>query len=267
MMSTKMMAALVAGLLLAAAPSMAVDGVIEINQARALAGGVTPTDTPGFPVTLDAPGSYRLTGNLDVVGAVGIAIDAPYVNLDLNGFALTGDFQGEVGAGTECIAASAGAIGAKVVNGRVRRCRGVGLSLRDQAWVEDVISTSNGGVGIFVRDDSVVRGCQVLDNGGNGILAGKSALVTGNIASNNGLGGIELDGGIASGNIVRNNLTAGITAQQDGALVTGNTVEDSGGLTLGANVGYVHNVLVDSSSFITNGISLGPNLCGTIPCP
>ena len=40
----------------------AVDGVIEINQHRALAGGVTAGDTAGFPVTLSQRGSYRLTG-------------------------------------------------------------------------------------------------------------------------------------------------------------------------------------------------------------
>ena len=46
--------------------ALAVDGVIEINQARALAGGVTAGDSAGFPVTLSASGSYRLTGNLTV---------------------------------------------------------------------------------------------------------------------------------------------------------------------------------------------------------
>ena len=40
------------------------DGRIEINEARAFAGGVTAGDAPGFPVTLDQGGSYLLTGNL-----------------------------------------------------------------------------------------------------------------------------------------------------------------------------------------------------------
>jgi hypothetical protein len=67
-----------AALLLAATlvplPGAAVDGVIEINQSRALAGGVTPGDAPGFPVTISARGSYRLTGNLDLT-APGAAND------------------------------------------------------------------------------------------------------------------------------------------------------------------------------------------------
>ena len=40
-------------------PTWAVDGVILIDQNKALAGNVTPGDTPGFPVTISLPGSYR----------------------------------------------------------------------------------------------------------------------------------------------------------------------------------------------------------------
>src|SRR5581483_7661707 len=55
-----------AGLLVAVTcrEARAVDGVIEINHARALAGGVTASDLPGYPITIDQSGSYRLTGNL-----------------------------------------------------------------------------------------------------------------------------------------------------------------------------------------------------------
>ena len=49
-----------------ATPAFGVDGVIEISQARALAGGINPVDTPGFPITIDQSGSYRLTSDLNV---------------------------------------------------------------------------------------------------------------------------------------------------------------------------------------------------------
>jgi hypothetical protein len=57
-------------------------------------GGVTPSDTPGFPITIDAPGSYRLVSNLTVTNTSqktgqpshGIVIAANNVTLDLNGF-------------------------------------------------------------------------------------------------------------------------------------------------------------------------------------
>ena len=77
---------------LGASPALAVDGVIEINQAAALAGGITPCDAPGFPVTISQPGSYRLTSNLIVPDAAtnGIQITANDVTLDLNGFSIIG---------------------------------------------------------------------------------------------------------------------------------------------------------------------------------
>lgn len=61
----------------------AADGVILINQQKAMAGNVTPGDGPGFPVTISKPGSYRLTGNLTVADAntTGILITADHVTL------------------------------------------------------------------------------------------------------------------------------------------------------------------------------------------
>jgi hypothetical protein len=78
-------------LLCAPLAAAAVDGVIEINQAAALAGGVTPGDAPGFPVSLNAPGSYRLTAGLVVPdgATTGIRIDSSEVAIDLNGFSIT----------------------------------------------------------------------------------------------------------------------------------------------------------------------------------
>ena len=45
---------------LVAAPASAVtldNGIVLITQADAVAGGITPGDTPGFPVTLSETGS------------------------------------------------------------------------------------------------------------------------------------------------------------------------------------------------------------------
>src|SRR5438132_11721141 len=70
----------------------AVDGIVLIDQNRALAGGVTPGDAPGFPVTISLAGSYRLSGNLTVPNATttAIQITADNVTIDLNGFSIIG---------------------------------------------------------------------------------------------------------------------------------------------------------------------------------
>ena len=52
--------------LIAAASTLAAEGVILINQAAALTGGITGGDAVGFPVTLSTGGSFRLAGNLRV---------------------------------------------------------------------------------------------------------------------------------------------------------------------------------------------------------
>ena len=80
-------------------PALAADGVVEINQAKALAGGVTAGDTAGFPVTLFANGSYVLTSDLDLAtpGAApnthAIVVNAGNVTIDLNGFSIFGSTQ------------------------------------------------------------------------------------------------------------------------------------------------------------------------------
>jgi hypothetical protein len=74
--------------MLAAIPSSlyGVDGVVLIDQSHALAGGITPDDAPGFPVTISQPGSYRLSGNLTVPNSnTAIQITADSVILDMNG--------------------------------------------------------------------------------------------------------------------------------------------------------------------------------------
>ena len=77
--------------LTASLPAYAVDGVVLIDQARAVAGNITPGDAPGFPVSITRAGSYKLAGNLLAPeGVNGIEISSSNVTLDLNGFTLAG---------------------------------------------------------------------------------------------------------------------------------------------------------------------------------
>jgi len=73
---------------LLAAPAFA---QTAIDQNRALAGNVTPGDTPGFPITLAQPGHYKLTGHLSAPAqTTAIVISADNVTLDLNGYTVSG---------------------------------------------------------------------------------------------------------------------------------------------------------------------------------
>ena len=75
-------------LLVLAGPTLAVDGVLEINQTCAVQTGCFAGDTAGWPVTITEGGSYRLTSNLIVpdktTGA--ILVSTSSVSIDLNGF-------------------------------------------------------------------------------------------------------------------------------------------------------------------------------------
>src|SRR5208337_5660071 len=69
-----------------AASAGAVDGTIDINQAKVLAAG-------GFPYVIGtANTSYRLTGSLTVSSTfgIGIYVTANHVTIDLNGFSIVG---------------------------------------------------------------------------------------------------------------------------------------------------------------------------------
>jgi hypothetical protein len=65
--------------------------VITIDQAKATNGNVTAGDAAGFPITINASGSYKLTSNLVVpAGTDAILVTAGNVSIDLNGFSIIG---------------------------------------------------------------------------------------------------------------------------------------------------------------------------------
>ena len=215
--------------------ALAVDGVIEINQARALAGDVTPGDFGGFPVWITQSGSYRLTGDLiPPSGIDGINIFADNVTLDLNGFGVLG--SGEVGV-NDGISLSDPNV--EIRNGSVRGFLrhgifGVGAG-STHARVIDVRAYNNQLGGIWLEGEaSLVDRCSTFDNGWYGIRAsGNGSLVTNSVAQ-------------------------------------GNTLE---GMFLGPRTGYRSCTLVDNngSNFnpqVSSGRELGENVCGSdLVCP
>ncbi len=208
------------GLVFLGEAAYGVDGVIEISQARALAGGVTPGDEPGFPVKLFEPGSYRLTGNLTVpnTNTGAIEVRSNQVSIDLNGFSIQGP-----GTCTGCpVTSCTGGTGrgvyvlsniemVSVRNGTIRGMGAEGILLGYQAQIENVIVRDNGARGIsFVGSGvAIITASQFVANNGSGV-AGQTLTVKGSKAQCNAGSGIELGEGEVSGNTSDSNGEYGI---------------------------------------------------------
>jgi hypothetical protein len=213
------------------APLYAVDGVIEINMARMAAGNITPGDTPGFPVTISEPGSYRLTGNLTPTPTVnGIEIGADNVTIDMNGFAIIGSgliIGTNVGDGITLVSGIT-PLNSTVKNGVIRGMLGDGIFLTEVH----------------------VSGMYVHDNREDGIDVANS-IVTGNMVSGNSRFGIRVINAIVTGNMVHDNGDVG--------------------LNLGGSSGYSNNVLFGNNSNgpqVSGGVQMGLNVCqGSTTCP
>ena len=223
----------------------AVDGVELIDMKRVMAGKITLADTPGFPVTISQPGSYRLTENITVpdTSTTGFDITADNVTLDLNGFSIIGPNVCTPNP-TRCSAAGGGvgvhagsfspgivaSQGVKVMNGNVRGMGFHGVRLMGEATVVERVHThSNGGPGIVVGAGSVIDSVANL-NGGSGIIG---FLVRGSIAQENATVGIFIrSGGLASENTSLLNGGDGVNVTK--GTVTGNTITSNKGFGISA---------------------------------
>jgi hypothetical protein len=228
-------------------PAEAVDGVTEINQAKALAGGVTPSDGPGFPVLiLDTAGSFRLTSNLVVPDADTTAIrvssfSGPVeVTIDLNGFSIIGPVECErVDTETVCSASGTGSgidvgsmgVALTVTNGTIRGMGNHGIAATfsgGRTRIDNLIAVSNASNGISVLLTQITNSRAEL-NGQDGVSATD-------------------DGGVIRGCSFRDNGNYGLYS------TAGNGIGDNAfyGNTAGAYVG---------------GAVLSPNVCGAALCP
>lgn len=197
----------IAGMALSTSVLQAVDGIVLIDQNRAMAGNVTPGDAPGFPVSINVPGSYRLSGNLTLPSAAVWAIEVTsHVTLDLNGFAILGPVNC---AGGSCVTATATGDGGgirvippsqfniTIRNGTIQGTGGEGVFLTGGSFiVEDLRVRSNWDTGILVR-------------GLAGFTAG-AAIIRANTSERNGGKGISSESGIIADNTVQENFGAGI---------------------------------------------------------
>ena len=243
----------------------------EISQARAVAGGVSPGDEPGFPVTLSRAGSYRLTGNLRVSDAdtTAIMITASNVNLDLSGFAIQGPVQCEIrdeGAicirtgegngigvripgGIDCFEGrcriSTGAIGGRIHNGSVLGMGNAGISTELGWIISSITATGNGEVGISIVS-GVIENSLVMGNGGRGIQTITGAVIRNNQVLLNGGTGISSEGSNIFGNHVGGNSSSGIDSGS--SMVRGNVVRANVGIGIISRDGTILNNLIGDNA-------------------
>lgn len=254
--------------------AQAVDGVIEINQAAATAGGVTTGDTMGFPVTISAAGSYRLTGNLTVNGGNETAILVTHsdVTIDLNGFTigcLAGQGQQACGpsspeaTGSGIVTTAVSIKNVTIRNGVVRGMGSDGINVYE-GRIENLTVTESGGDGInaqslnnpgtvvfrsTVRDNNQVgvrcyNYCQVVDsvilnNTLTGIEGQNGLLVTGNTIASNKSGGVLMVNGNITGNRISGNTVNGAYCSGSSCVIADNSVTDNtlnGIVTLGGGL-------------------------------
>jgi parallel beta-helix repeat protein len=120
----------------------------------------------GFPITLSAPGSYRLAQNITGCSGVnGIEITADGVTLDMNGFTVTGPG----GAGVEGGIVSVSAAAFHVRNGTVRDWPGFGVYSTGgtSGSIEAITVIDSGGVGgaALLMIGGTVKDCRADGSG------------------------------------------------------------------------------------------------------
>ncbi|WP_440223914.1 hypothetical protein ACQQ2N_01560 [Dokdonella sp. MW10] len=280
------------------------EGAFEINQACADV-GCFPGDTAGLPVTITAPGTYHLTGNLTAtnVSTHGIVVAASDVTIDMKGFRIVGPITCG-GRPTTCTPAATGS-GAIGVDGWLHSPSN--LTIRNG-------SITGMGTGLLLSYDGRAEGIKAIQNGDAGIRARSGAAVVDSVGTANGRLGIEA--GLMSGCVASRNRAYGLATQGDAASIQQSIAQDNddygmylapgaivSGVTVSGNrIGifatggsqiidsmFRNNVLVGvtnsqgmisiaRSSFVGNNggglqwggdvLQLAPNMCGTtMTCP
>jgi len=270
--STIRFVALAVGLACTWAPAWAVDGVVLIDQNRALAGNATPGDTPGFPVTITQPGSYRLAGNLLLPdgNSTAIEIKASHVTIDLNGFAILGPV--DCSAGFPCANAGTFQSHAIVAGSDVPARAFNDITIRN-----GTIAGAGADAVHILGDTVVIEDLRLRDLGLSGVVvrtttfSTKSVIVRGNTIERVGSYGVKVDAGLVTDNSVALCGNSGIKVESSAGLVTRNVVNGcvEFGLVLNPQVAYSGNTLVGSNgggAQVASGINTGQNVCGGTVC-
>lgn len=258
---------------MACAPGFAhaVDGVTLIDQNHAITGNVTPGDAPGFPVSINLPGTYKLASNLVVPNAstTAILVNVDNVTIDLNGFAILGPNVCATDGGSvasPCTSASANPFNGVGVDGG----SATALLVKNTRVMNGTID-GMGGYGIFLNVNSRVERMNVTQSGNYAIFT-SGGVILDTLVRGNGGGGIATTGGIISGSRSLFNRGIGILVSGPG-LLSGNIVQANldVGMSLANSVRYTDNVLYGNvnpaAQQVVGGTQAGANTCIFGACP
>lgn len=223
----------------AGAVTITADGVVLITQADALAGGVTPGDTAGFPVTLSVAGSYRLASNIvPGAGQEGLSVTGPEVTIDFNGFRINGGGQARS-------AIVANARGLTLKNGSIR-------GFVFQGIVNDQAETTIENMRISASSTTAVE-----DRGG-------FLRITNSHILNSGVGIVCQQHCYVAGNTVSGHAGIAIVLQKGGS-VLGNVITGNGGKAISGSSGFItgigDNTISNNGATSTFVTPMGPNAC------
>lgn len=243
-----------------AGAAYASDGVIEINQIKALAGGVDACDTPGFPISICKSGSYRLTSNLDAGrGESAIELNTANVAIDLGGMIISGSSACLIGPSGWVISCTThradgisgpNAAGVSVRNGAIAGFDNC-VALGDGARVSDLAVAGCNGSGLSLSGESSVDHVAARSNLVDGIYCAGRVRLSDVVAAHNGVMGVQADGGGMLQSVsADNNGYAGIWLPASG------TLSDFSSHRNGANGAQVAaGALVSSGSLSDNGVA------------
>jgi hypothetical protein len=266
----------------------AADGVLQINQVCAAGSGCFAGDTPGFPVSIIAGGSYRLTSNLTAPNAntTVVSITGSGVSLDLNGFVIRGTSsyagppiatctnpgsgEGVTGTGGDVVVRNGHVIGtgstgvnlggpnSRVEQVTVEDCCGHGIAIGIGSLARESVATRNFLNGFIAGAASRVSACLAFDNGGSGVASFPGAtrlVVEGCSSSENGVDGIFAgDRSLVRGSLCNANRDDGIDLGANGQVLESIAIANSDrGITVLGSPGNLNATAVGLNVTSLNG--------------
>lgn len=194
--------------------------------------------SPGMlPYTIDAAGSYVVTGDLTLSSSAnGIRISSDDVSLDLNGYALRGS-----GSARHGIRVDSGKLNIVIRNGALHDWGRIGISAPGvtNLLLRQVQVYACGQEGILAGTASVLRQCQVLSCGEEGIRTGGAAVVSDCLSRSNSTAGIVVgDNAVVVGCVTRDNGDDGVRTGQ-AVVVDAVSSRGNGGDGIEAGIGTV----------------------------